>query len=118
MKKDELEKLIILRDKQIADLKEANAELEMIIDDYELNDMGILLSDTEKQMLTIIHQQITKISADSDVARLDKDDVKIFDSYVKDIVAIRGKMPTPKTEGDKVGEQTEAELILLATGKK
>jgi hypothetical protein len=110
MTKDEL---ILKRDAEIADLKEKVAELEEVIYDYEENDMGVVVSESEKIMLRIIHEQIGRLAKLSAVQTLDKDDVKLFDSYVKDIVAIRGKLPTPKTNKDEKGEETEAELLAL-----
>ena len=113
MTKDEL---ILKRDGEIIDLKEKIAELEEIIYDYEENDMGVIVSESEKCMLRIIHEQINRLAKLSAVQTLDKDDVKLFDSYVKDIVSIRGKLPTPKTSSDEKGEETEAELLALISG--
>jgi hypothetical protein len=110
MTKDEL---ILKRDEKIADLKEKVAELEEVIYEYEENDMGVLVSETEKKMLRIISEQIERLGKLSDVQTLDKDDCKLFDTYVKDIVAIRGKMPTPKTQKDEATEESEAELLEL-----
>jgi predicted transglutaminase-like protease len=108
-----LTKIIKQRDDEIKKLKETIAELEESLYEYEDNDISFTLSDTEQSMLNIISEQIGRLAADSKVTRLDKDDVKLFDSYVKDLVAIRGKMPTPKTDKDKEGEESEAELIAL-----
>lgn len=113
MTKDEL---ILKRDYEIADLKDKIAELEEIVFDYEENDMGVLVSETEKKMLRIIADQIERLRLLSDVQTLDKDDCKLFDTYVKDIVAIRGKLPTPKIQKDEKGEEEEADLIAIIKG--
>lgn len=115
MTKDEL---ILKRDEQIAELKEKIYELEEIIYEYEENDMGAVVSETEQIALKVIHQQIEKLAFISKDDKLDKDEAKNFDTFVKDLVAIRGKMPTPKTK--KVADESDdsiADLIALATGE-
>ncbi len=111
-----LEELIKIRDEEIVELKDQIAELEETIYQYEENDAGILVSETEKKMLDIIFEQIKILAESSKVEKLDKEDVKLFDTYVKDIVAIRGKLPTPKISKDQEGEATEAELLQLVQG--
>jgi hypothetical protein len=105
------------KDEQITELKERIAELEEIVYEYEENDMGAVVSETEQLALKVIHEQIEKLAMISKVDKLDKDQAKNFDTFVKDLVAIRGKMPTPKTKKDSDGsEEKEADLIALATG--
>lgn len=114
MTKDEL---ILKRDEEIADLKEQLSEALDKLDEFEENDVGIHLSDTEKSMLKIITEQIGQLAAISKVTKLDKDEAKLFDTYVKDLVAIRGKMPTKKSEKDKDVQQSEAEILKLINGE-
>lgn len=107
MTKQDLLDLITKKDEQLRNNQERISELEMLLDEYEENDVSFLLSDTEKSMLKIIGEQIEKLGEISKVSKMDKDEAKLFDTYVKDIVAIRGKMPTPKTSND---AQTEEDL--------
>lgn len=99
--------LVKIRDSEILELKEQLLEALDKIDELEENDVGIHLSDTEKEMLQIISQQIGRLSESSKVELLDKDSTKLFDTYVKDFVAIRGKVPVAKKE--EVGD-TEQEI--------
>ena len=104
------------KDEQIVELKERIAELEDELEEYAENDATIHLSDTEKTMLKIISQQIEKLAFISRTDKLDKDEIKGFDSFVKDLVAIRGKMPTQKSSEDKEVQQTEADILKLING--
>lgn len=116
MEVSELEKLLKVRDSQIARLKDELAELDQLVYEYETNDAVILISDTEKMMLNIISEQIKLIADKSKAGQLEMQDTKIFDTLVKDIVAIRGKIPTKGIQKDSQGEATEAELIALVKG--
>jgi len=111
-----LEELITERDKQLQDANEKIADLEDQIFEFEENDVGISLSDSEMLMIDIISREISRLSENSKKLTLDKDDVKKFDTLVKDFVAIRGKVPTTKEKvlKDKDEEVADKLSVLYA----
>lgn len=115
MKKEDLEKLIKKRDQQLQEAMSHIADLEDALDELENSDMGVVFSDVEKTMVEIIIREIGRLNKDSTDYKLDKDEIKKFDTLVKDFVAIRGKLPKTKKKEAVEEEKELAELLELAT---
>lgn len=113
MSEKNIAELLKQRDKE---LKEANDLIEELEFELEELENGHVFSESENRMLSIIEIEISRLLEDAKVGRLDKDEIKKFDSLVKDFVAIRGKMPekkaTAKSQEDSDNEIAEAISIV------
>jgi len=74
------------------------------------------LSGTEKIMLDIIEREILRINCEQViVSKMTKDDLRTFDTLVKDFVSIRGKIIPEKPKEKESTDDSIENLILLAT---
>lgn len=96
-------------------LDEANDRIYELEEELEESKIGVIFSESEKVMLEIIQGEIGRINRGRLADKmLDKDDVKIFDTLVKDFVAIRGKLPIKKSENNEnVSDDIRGELSIL-----
>lgn len=113
MVEKELMELLNKRDKELQEAMDHIADLENQIDEFENSEMTFVFSETERHMLEIIEKGVKDLNK---LGRLDKDDIKKLDSYVKDFVLLRGKMPKSKNKEIEESEQNTAELVALARG--
>lgn len=112
-------------DELLRRLNESEAELnkanDIIIDlEDKIAQMISLsaLSGTEKVMLDIIEREILRINMEQAlVHKMTKDDLRAFDTLVKDFVAIRGKIIPDKPKENEDKEEDLENLIQLATRK-
>ena len=75
------------------------------------------LSGTEKVMLDIIEREILRINMEQAlVHKMSKDDLRTFDTLVKDFVAIRGKIIPEKPKENESKEDDVDNLIALVKG--
>lgn len=101
------------KDKYIIQLKNKIAELEEELDEFDL--VLSNFSVAEKKMIEIIGREIGRLDNESKSYKLDKDQVKIFDTYVKDFVQLRGKVEKLVKKED--SDDDIADLIALAGAK-
>lgn len=104
-------------------LNEAEQELakstDIIIDlETKIADMITLsaLSGTEKIMLDIIEREIIRINEATALDKMSKDDLRKFDTFVKNFVAIRGKIIPEKPKEQESQEDDVENLISLVKG--
>lgn len=103
----------------LAKLKETEEELEKANDiiinlEEQIASMITLsaLSGTEKVMLDIIEREIIRINMEQSlVHKLTKDDLRAFDTLVKDFVSIRGKIIPEKPKESESEEDNVEDLI-------
>lgn len=112
------------REDLIKRLNETEAELEKANDiiislEEKIADMISLsaLAGTEKVMLDIIEREILRINAEHSILqKITKDDLRTFDTMVKDFVAIRGKIIPEKQKENESKEDDIDNLISIVQG--
>lgn len=110
---EQITKLLAKRDNELQEALNTINELEDKLLELEENEINFVFCETEREMLEIIAKGVKELNS---FGRLDKDDMKKFDSYVKDFVLLRGKMPKSKDKLSEDSEKNTAELIELARG--
>lgn len=110
------------------ELEDANERIAELEEQLEESSMGVVFSESEKFMLEIIKREIkglddktNQVYKDPDTGEeiriyLGKDDIKKFDTLVKDFVALRGKMPVVKNTKNEEDADDIADLISIVEG--
>ena len=112
-----VEELLEQRDSELREALDRIVDLEEQLEEL---DNSYIFSESEKMMLKIIEHQVARFwkqLSNGDFSSLDKDEVKAFDTFVKDFVALRGKMPKRKEKEIEESEENIAELVALAKGE-
>jgi len=73
-------------------------------------------SKAENRMIDIIGREMKRMDENSQQVSMDKDDVRKFDTLVKDFVALRGKIHKMVEENEELEDSEVAELIKLVQG--
>ena len=104
------------KDKHINRLKERVSNLEVELKEAEENSILSKFSTSEKKMINIISIEIGRLEKDAESTRLDKDEIKKFDTLVKDYVALRGKIEKILETSDDLDDDAVADLISIVNG--
>lgn len=110
MTEKSLTNLLKERDQQLLEAKSRILELE---DKLSSLDVLYVFSESEKMMLKIIEAEIKRISVGIDSVKMTRDEIKLFDTLVKDFVALRGKVQVSKSKDEKETEENIDNLISI-----
>ena len=113
MNEQSLIELLNERDEQLRAARDRISELESELSESEVL---YIFSESEKMMLRIIEAEIKRIHLGIDKVKMTKDEIRLFDTLVKDFVALRGKVQTLKKDDDKDVEDNVESLIRKVEG--
>ena len=113
MNEQSLIELLKERDEQLRAARDRISELESELSESEVL---YIFSESEKMMLRIIEAEIKRIHLGIETVKMTKDEIKLFDTLVKDFVALRGKVQTLKKDEDEDVEDNVESLIRKVEG--
>lgn len=107
---ENLTKLLKERDEQ---LRKAHDKINELENDLSDSKIIYMFSESERMMVKIIETEIKRIHESIEKVKLTRDEIKLFDTLVKDFVAIRGKVEVKKTKETEDTEESIENLVSI-----